>query len=464
MSDYDVIILGGGLSALSAGLRLARYGKRVRIFEQHARVGGMNSWYPRGSRIIDTGLHAMTNFVGPERRDAPLNLILRQLRLSRSELSLCPQSASAIRFPGNCLRLNNDFAAFAAQVAEQFPEDAAGFTALVSRIESIGYRTPPQPWQSTQAVLAGHLRSERLREMLMMPVFFYGNPQEGDMDFQAYAVMFKSVIMEGFARPQEGMKPLLTLLETRFREAGGELSLGAPITRLETAADQVTAVVERNGERHTAEEFITTLGAVETAALCQTELARETPLAQCRAGEISFIELLFELDNPPADYGFKECIEFLSVEEHFEFTPKRGTAALLLAAPSNYCGCSGNNSFRLSAMADCQEWQRLRADAAAYAAAKESVRDRCVTALAKVHPELAEACRHSRFSECYTPCTFQRWTGHANGAIYGSPDKLKDFRTGIANLHLCGTDQGLLGIVGALLSGIVIANQLLVTK
>ena len=45
-----------------------------------------------------------------------------------------------------------------------------------------------------------------------------------------------------------------------------------------------------------------------------------------------------------------------------------------------------------------------------------------------------------------------------NGAIYGAPNKIKDGRTHLENLYLAGTDQGFLGIVGAMLSGISMAN------
>ena len=51
-----------------------------------------------------------------------------------------------------------------------------------------------------------------------------------------------------------------------------------------------------------------------------------------------------------------------------------------------------------------------------------------------------------------------RYTGHLNGTVYGSPVKHRDGTTPVRNLFICGTDQGFLGIVGAMLSGISIAN------
>ena len=58
----------------------------------------------------------------------------------------------------------------------------------------------------------------------------------------------------------------------------------------------------------------------------------------------------------------------------------------------------------------------------------------------------------------YIPKTIKKFTGHANGAVYGSPVKIRDGKTPVKNLFICGTDQGFLGIIGATLSGITVAN------
>ncbi|MFY7877083.1 MAG: phytoene dehydrogenase, partial [Pirellula sp.] len=42
---------------------------------------------------------------------------------------------------------------------------------------------------------------------------------------------------------------------------------------------------------------------------------------------------------------------------------------------------------------------------------------------------------------------------------YGAPNKQLDGTTRLKNLFLCGTDQGFVGIVGAIVSGISMANQ-----
>ncbi len=68
------------------------------------------------------------------------------------------------------------------------------------------------------------------------------------------------------------------------------------------------------------------------------------------------------------------------------------------------------------------------------------------------------------FSDCFTPLTVERFTGKHGGAIYGSPEKIRDGVIGYDNLVLAGTDQGFLGIVGSMLSGVSMVNQHILSK
>ncbi|HID22410.1 MAG TPA: NAD(P)/FAD-dependent oxidoreductase, partial [Planctomycetaceae bacterium] len=87
---YDTIIIGAGLSGLAAGIRLAYYEKSVCILERHNRIGGLNSFYRLRGREHDVGLHAVTNWAPPTQRTAPINRLLRQLRLRPEDFQLAP--------------------------------------------------------------------------------------------------------------------------------------------------------------------------------------------------------------------------------------------------------------------------------------------------------------------------------------------------------------------------------------
>ena len=62
------------------------------------------------------------------------------------------------------------------------------------------------------------------------------------------------------------------------------------------------------------------------------------------------------------------------------------------------------------------------------------------------------------YKDGFSPTTVTKFTGHLRGAIYGAPNKATDGRTDLENLFICGTDQGMLGIIGSMVSGVAVAN------
>ena len=96
-THYDVIIIGAGMSGLAAGIRLAYFDKSVCVLERHYAAGGLNSFYALDGHQFDVGLHAMTNYVQPGTRGAPLTKIFRQLRLTPEDFGLAPQHHSEVQ-------------------------------------------------------------------------------------------------------------------------------------------------------------------------------------------------------------------------------------------------------------------------------------------------------------------------------------------------------------------------------
>ncbi len=61
-------------------------------------------------------------------------------------------------------------------------------------------------------------------------------------------------------------------------------------------------------------------------------------------------------------------------------------------------------------------------------------------------------------TDMFTPTTIRRFTWHDYGAVYGMPEKRSDGTTPFGGLYICGTDQGWVGIIGAMTSGVMMAN------
>ncbi len=197
------------------------------------------------------------------------------------------------------------------------------------------------------------------------------------------------------------------------------------------------------------------MGYVETLNCCSPSL-NETQSYEI--GQISFMESLFVVDREPRELGYDKSIVFFSTQPKFEYkVPDE-----IIDIKSGVLCCSNNFDYpqpmkegliRLTNMANFAQWNSLPRKE--YVEAKKYWRNQALESLFTFFPDFRD---NVVFLDSFTPKTIKKYTGHLNGAVYGSPRKIKNGKTPIKNLFICGTDQGFLGIVGATLSGISMAN------
>jgi len=257
------------------------------------------------------------------------------------------------------------------------------------------------------------------------------------------------------------------LLE-KYRAAGGERRMKCGVRRIVGRGGRAAALVLDDGSEVTADHVISSIGAPETAALVAAEQPA-TNAARPEApapGAHSFVETITILNRQPAELGWGEdTIVFFNDSARFDYARPATEVDLrsgVVCIPNNFdFGPDrqlAEGIFRVTCLADPAPWfakpeaEYVAAKARWFAAVQESAR-RFLPAVAD--DALAAAVVTT---DMFTPRTIAKFTGHVNGAIYGAPRKVRDGRTELANLYLCGTDQGFLGIVGAMLSGISMAN------
>ena len=453
--SYDVLIIGAGMSGLAAGIRLAYYDKKVCILEKHYRVGGLNSFYSRDGHKFDVGLHAMTNYVPKGTKSTPLPKLLRQLRLKAEDFGLCQQNMSAVKFPEKTLRFNNDLDFFVQEVAENFPAQADNFQKMLKAIsEYDAFALDAKP-MSAREVVGSIISDPLLTDMIFCPLMYYGNAQENDMEFGQFVIMFNSIFCEGFARPQAGVRQILDVLVKKYEECGGELRLRCGVQSIQVASGKVEAVLLDSGEVLTADKVISSAGYVETMRL----LSDYRPgRFENDVGRLSFVEFIMILDRELAEMGYNTTITFFNNSDRFNYRKPED----MVDVSSGVICCPNNFQFesplpeamiRVTNMANFDLWNKLEQEE--YIAQKAVWLETTLKEVVKFVPDFRDSIV---YSDMFTPITIQRFTGHLNGAVYGTPNKIKTGRTNLGNLFICGTDQGFLGIVGAMLSGISMAN------
>ncbi len=458
MADYQLIIIGGGLSGLAAGIRAARFGRKILILEQHSLPGGLNSWYFRHGHLLETGLHAMTNFAPVSDKRAPLNRLFRQLKLSRKRFVTREQFGSEIVFPDHRLRFSNDLSLLIEEVTREFPASAKGFLRLVKAMETYD-PFAPAPWQSARQYLSEQLKNPLLENMLLLPLMVYGNAEEQDMDLAQFAIMFRALFLEGFFRPQETIREFLGLLLDQFKAFGGEIRFKTEVAEIVHDQHRVQGVRLRDGAMLTADGVLSTVGLPGTAALTGWPLEKKR-----YTGRMSFVETISLLPQSRRhDLSRDQTILFYSLSSKWQYRRPQGLIDPswgVICFPQNFQGVACGETFqlRVTNAANYDLWQQL--DRKAYTREKERCCNQSTEMVAKIvgnyGPDVV-------YQDSFTPLTIERFTGKGEGAVYGSPIKIKDGRTPWDNLFIAGTDQGYLGIVGAMLSGVTIVNQHLLT-
>lgn len=452
---YDTIIIGAGMSGLAAGIRLAYYDQKVCILERHYTIGGLNSFYRMRGRDYDVGLHALTNITPKGTKKGPLARLLRQLRMSWDDLEIAPQVGSAIVFPGKRLKFSNDLDLLREEVAREFPDQRDRFEQLVDAIVEYDDLDDSHQHISAREHIATIITESLLVEMLFCPLMFYGSAREHDMDWGQFSIMFRSIFMEGLGRPLAGVRLILKQLVRKFRGLGGELKLRASVKRLVVEDDRVVGVELENGEVLEGRRILSSAGWCETMRMCDDGQA----VSSRDPGQLSFCETIATLDVQPQEMAYDRTITFFNDAEKFDWSKPEVPCDLrsgVICSPNNfeYGELLDEGTMRITVLANFDYWKGL--DEQEYQLEKLRWYDAITASAVRFTPDY----RHRVVdTDMFTPTTIVRFTGHDNGAVYGAPDKQLDGRTHLDNLFVCGTDQGFVGIIGSVISGIGMANQ-----
>jgi phytoene dehydrogenase-like protein len=283
------------------------------------------------------------------------------------------------------------------------------------------------------------------------------------MDLGQFAIMFRALFLEGFFRPEGRIKDLIDMLLAQYERFGGEIRFRTQVDRIISDDKQVLGKVQgirlRNGEEITADAVLSTVGIPGTAKMSGWPLDINKYI-----GRMSFMETISMIPNlklPTERAG--QTILFYSLNDKLAY--HRPAAPLdpswgVICFPENFHGLNCDKKtddpvqVRVTNAANYDLWQQ--ADPEQYKQLKEECGRQSAAAVSKI---LGNYRQDVVFQDSFTPMTIERYTKKLEGAVYGSPIKIKSGRTPWQNLFIAGTDQGYLGIVGSMLSGVTIVNQ-----
>jgi phytoene dehydrogenase-like protein len=251
------------------------------------------------------------------------------------------------------------------------------------------------------------------------------------------------------------MREFLDLLVQQYRDFGGELRYRSAVAEIVSDKGRIAGVRLENGEMLMADTVLSTAGIPETIRLSGWKADQET-----YSGRMSFMETISLVPRDQlAALAQQRTIIFYHNQPRLHYCrpdayidPSWG----VICFPENFAGLPPADlvQIRVTNAASYPLWKALSSEA------YDLVKQRETKASTVASEEIIGNYRQSIvYQDSFTPVTIERFTRKAQGAVYGSGMKIRDGVTPWPNLFLAGTDQGYLGIVGAMLSGITVVNQ-----
>lgn len=423
-----ILIIGGGVAGLSAGIYAQMNGHHAIICEKHAVAGGNLTGWNRGEYHIDNCIHWLTGTNPATReyriwkdlgalgdgidlhrteilytceRDGQTVSLYRDLdKTEREMLALSPRDERVIRSFFKTVRAIQGHVGIAGEHHDQKIKPLAKLTTLPGIIK--------HHWMSTEE-LANRLQHPLLRDFMTGLI---------GKQFSSFAL---AVIVATFCGangdiPKGSSCAMLSRIAARFKALGGELLLKKEAASIHHENGYASAVTFTDGSEIKADFVIITSDpamAYKTflAAKMPQELEREYARADmhrfssyhcalaCDASELPFHgDFIFEI---PQEYRERLHTDRLVVREFShekDFAPK-GKALL--------------QTLTLCGEEDARAFIQLRADKKAYAEKKRGIAADVVEIITRKFPSLAGKLKAL---DVWTPATYQRYIGSEVGS------------------------------------------------
>ena len=497
---WDAIVIGSGISGLTAATALSRRGRRVLVLEQHSVAGGLTQRFMRQEWSFATGVHYVSG-VGPDPGPAgQFGRLLHWLTDGALEFASCGNPYDIVRLPGFEFGIAHPETAYRQALHARFPTQQAAIDRWFEEMSASRHAAysllalrgmPPllawglRLWRGaevrrfserTLAQALAPIEDARLRAVLGARWGDYGAPPETAplLEHALVTGAYDAGAFYPVGGPVRFAQTMLPVIEA----AGGELRLGADVRQIVVGDGRAAGVVfDQAGQRHTEQtrQVISAMGVANTVDCLDAEVApawQETVHAFRRG--FSYLALYLGFDGDIAAAGASAANVWVYESEDigrvWQAPADEDAPGLFVAFPSlKDPAYAGKHTAEVLALCDArtfEPWLRLSAGERPeeYLALKAWVEERMLAQFRRHFPQLAPMLR---FHELSTPVTQQRYVRTPDGAMYGiemTPQRLSsralNVRTPLPGLLLAGQDVSGAGIQASCMSGMLAAAAL----
>lgn len=258
-----IVIIGGGIAGLCAGVYAQASNYQVEVLEQHSAPGGLATSWKRGDYTFETCLHWL---VGSSRQGV-LNAQWREVfDIDRLNFVYAEEYQRLESDGGQTLSVYANVDRMEAEFLRQSPEDAdeiKAFTSAIRRLADFPMQDlmngpwPRRAWAMLRlaprlpllqhwAAISAAAYGKRFQHELLRR--FFGDGGAAEMSVLALVFMFAWMNQNNAGYPIGGSKAIIDLIVERFRALGGTLRTGVKVDKIMVENDVATGVHLANGE------------------------------------------------------------------------------------------------------------------------------------------------------------------------------------------------------------------------
>ncbi len=510
---YDIIIIGSGLGALSTASIMAQlYDKRVLVLERHYVIGGFTHAFKRPDKSQgrgnkakyewDVGVHYIGGMGEGDRERSLFDFITK----SKLKWNRMPDPFEKFHYPDFDFDLHGDPKRYRDDLVELFPGEEANIDGLFRDVKTacgwtntrMGVSNMAQPlrffaglWnkrlngfalQSTEAYLDKRFLDPKLRSLIASQWGTYGLPPSRSC-FHMHALIIDHYLKGGYY-PEGGAAEIARTVMPVVEANGGRFLINQNVKEIiveNGTAVGVETVTRKSGKQVSqcfyAPAIVSNVGAYNT-------YAKLLPKRYGQAKAKSLEKFLAPSSGTTVYLGLKESARTLGFEgenhwfyKSFDHEANASGADVLTGKP-RFCYLSfpslknneaSTHTAEILAFVDYEDFEAWSGkDWKKRGQEYEDLKDTIALGLIKMvddkFPGFADLVEYSEVS---TPLTIEHFSGHPKGAIYGleaSPARFREVpfgaRTKIKGLYLTGADAFTIGIVPALVSGLMTAGAM----